>query len=42
MYDPATRSLTGIPLGWKLSRYQGVADGRDEFLGYFKPGRDLS
>jgi hypothetical protein len=35
--DPATRKLTGQPLGWTLCHYQGVADGRDEFLGYF-PG----
>ncbi len=36
-FDPATRSLTGQPLGWTLCHYQGVADGRDELLGYF-PG----
>jgi hypothetical protein len=36
-FDPTTRSLTGEPLGWTLSHYQGVADGRDELLGYF-PG----
>ena len=36
-FDPATRKLTGQPLGWTLCRYQGVADGRAEFLGYF-PG----
>jgi hypothetical protein len=35
VFDPATRSLTGTPLGWELCNYQGVADGRDEFLGYF-------
>jgi len=35
--DPATRKLSGQPLGWTLCHYQGVADGRDEFLGYF-PG----
>jgi hypothetical protein len=34
-FDPVTRSLTSDPLGWRLSNYQGVADGRDEFLGYF-------
>ncbi len=39
VYDPATRSLTGSPLGWQLSNYQGVADGRDEFLGYFEHRR---
>ena len=33
-FDPMTRSLTGQPLGWTLSSYSGVADGRNEFLGY--------
>lgn len=36
-FDPATRKLSGQPLGWTLCHYQGVADGRDELLGYF-PG----
>ena len=36
-FDPTTRSLRGQPLGWTLSHYRGVADGRDELLGYF-PG----
>jgi hypothetical protein len=35
VFDPATRSLTGQPIGWQIASYQGVADGRDEFLGYF-------
>lgn len=35
VFDPVTRSLTGRPVGWKLSRYEGVSDGRDEFVGYF-------
>jgi hypothetical protein len=35
VFDPATRKLTGQPLGWTLCHYQGVADGRDELLGYF-------
>ncbi len=35
--DPVTRTLTGQPLGWTLCKYRGVADGRDELLGYF-PG----
>jgi hypothetical protein len=39
-FDPATRTLTGDPLGWRLSSYQGVSDGRDEFLGYFPDHRD--
>jgi hypothetical protein len=35
-FDPATRSLTGVPVGWSISNYSGVSDGRDEFLGYLK------
>ena len=35
-FDPITRSLTGTPVGWTISNYSGVADGRDEFLGYLK------
>ena len=35
-FDPVTRSLTGMPVGWTISNYQGIADGRDEFLGYLK------
>jgi hypothetical protein len=35
-FDSATRTLTGPPLGWTLSQYQGVSDGRAEFLGYYR------
>ena len=38
-YDPATRTLTGQPLGWQLCQYQGVSDGRAEFRGYFQNRR---
>ena len=38
-YDPATRSLTGRPLGWTLSNYDGIADGRPELRGYLR-GKD--
>jgi hypothetical protein len=34
-FDPATRSITGTPVGWTISNYSGVSDGRDEFQGYF-------
>jgi len=34
VYDVATRTLTGRPLGWDVTHYEGVADGRDEFIGY--------
>jgi hypothetical protein len=36
VFDPVTRSLTGHPIAWDLSSYQGVSDGRNEFLGYFE------
>ena len=35
-FDPVTRSLSATPLGWTLSHYQGVADGRDELRGYLR------
>jgi hypothetical protein len=35
VFEPATRSLTAQPVGWIISSYTGVADGRDEFQGYF-------
>ena len=38
-FDPATRTLTGQPLGWQLCQYQGVSDGRAEFRGYFQNRR---
>jgi hypothetical protein len=38
-FDPATRSLTGTPVGWMLSNHSGTADGRDEFRGYFNSRR---
>ena len=39
VFDPVTRTLTGQPIAWELSSYQGVADGRNEFLGYFENRR---
>jgi hypothetical protein len=39
VFDPVTRKLTGHPLGWQLSSYTGVSDGRDELLGYFNGRR---
>jgi hypothetical protein len=41
VFDPITRSLTGHPIAWDLSSYQGVADGRNEFLGYFENRREV-
>ena len=39
-FDPATRTLTGKPIGWTISNYSGVSDGRDEFQGYFHNRRN--
>lgn len=41
VFDPTTRSLTDTPVGWTLSGYQGIADGRDEFRGYFGHRRKI-
>src|SRR5918995_143191 len=42
VFDPNTRTLTGPPLGWDLSKYEGVADGRDEFKGYYQDRRKVT
>jgi hypothetical protein len=39
VFDPGTRTLVGQPVGWTLSSYDGVAEGRDEFRGYFEHRR---
>jgi hypothetical protein len=39
VFDPATRTLSGVPVGWAISSYEGVADGRDDFHGYFQNRR---
>ncbi len=39
VFDPATRKLVGQPVGWTLSSYDGVAEGRDELRGYFEHRR---
>ena len=33
-FDIASRTISGAPLGWSLSNYSGVSDGRAEFRGY--------
>jgi hypothetical protein len=38
VFDPDT----GRPLGWDLSHYEGVADGRDEFKGYYQDRRKVT
>jgi hypothetical protein len=39
VFNPATRTLAGTPLGWTMSGYDGVADGRAELIGYFENRR---
>ena len=39
--DPNTRQLTATPVGWTLSRYDGVAEGRPELKGYWKDRRKV-
>ena len=39
VFDPQTGSLTEQPLGWDLTGYDGVADGRDELVGYYRGRR---
>ena len=42
VFDPDTRTLTGTPLAGALSKYEGVADGRDEFKGYYQNRRKVT
>ena len=39
VFDPVTRTIVERPIGWDLSDYAGVADGRDDFKGYFHDRR---
>src|SRR5262245_30388701 len=39
VFDPVARTVTGQPIGWSLSHYDGVADGRNDFQGYFRHRR---
>ncbi len=41
VFDPRTRRLTGWPVGWTISGYQGVSRGHDEFKGYFQDRRKV-
>jgi hypothetical protein len=35
-FNPASRTLTGRPVGWQLENYTGPADGWNEFRGYYQ------
>ena len=35
VFNPATKTLSGTPVGWQLTKYPGVSDGWDEFEGYY-------
>jgi hypothetical protein len=35
-YDAKRHRLLGRPVGWRLTRYAGVAEGRKEFKGYWE------
>lgn len=39
--DPATRELKTVPVGWTLSKYDGVAEGRRELRGYWQGRRKV-
>jgi hypothetical protein len=39
-YDPATRTLTGRPVGWQLTG-GNVGDGWDNLIGYFQDRREV-
>jgi hypothetical protein len=39
VFDPVTRTIRDRPIGWDLSNYSGVSDGRNEFRGYFRNRR---
>lgn len=41
VFNLATRSLVGTPVGWTLTSYDGVADGRDAYIGYFENRRKV-
>jgi hypothetical protein len=38
--DCRTGGLTGRPVGWAISGYDGVAEGHDDFKGYFQDRRE--
>ncbi|MBV9213345.1 MAG: hypothetical protein JOZ25_06830 [Actinobacteria bacterium] len=39
--DPVTRRLKATPVGWKISHYAGIAEGRRELKGYWQGRRSV-
>jgi hypothetical protein len=39
VFDKATKTLTGRPVGWTLSKYSGPAEGHKELKGYYQGRR---
>jgi hypothetical protein len=42
VFNPATGTLVGAPVGWAISGYDGISDGHDEFIGYYDNRRKAS
>lgn len=42
VFDPATKTITGTPIGWQLTGYGGVSDGHDDFIGYYQGRQEVS
>ncbi|WP_410640985.1 hypothetical protein [Amycolatopsis sp. lyj-346] len=36
VFDRVTNRLTAVPVGWRISAYQGVGEGWSEFRGYYR------
>ncbi|WIX89867.1 hypothetical protein [Amycolatopsis sp. DG1A-15b] len=36
VFDRAANRLTTIPVGWRISAYQGIGEGWNEFRGYYR------
>ncbi|MBO9531738.1 MAG: twin-arginine translocation signal domain-containing protein [Solirubrobacteraceae bacterium] len=41
-YDWRTKVLSGAPVGWQRSKYQGVSDGHADFIGYYQDRTEVS
>ncbi|TMK63993.1 MAG: hypothetical protein E6G53_09665 [Actinobacteria bacterium] len=41
VFDPDTRELTGTPVGWRITGYDGVAEGRNDLVGYWQGRRQV-